>query len=51
MPAALAAADFIPARRAGHGAVREICELILAGRTAPAQIARYKAGMQRSKSA
>ena len=32
MPAALAAADVVPARAAGHGAVREICELILAGR-------------------
>jgi 3-deoxy-D-manno-octulosonate 8-phosphate phosphatase (KDO 8-P phosphatase) len=32
MPAALAAADVVPARPAGHGAVREICELILAAR-------------------
>jgi 3-deoxy-D-manno-octulosonate 8-phosphate phosphatase (KDO 8-P phosphatase) len=32
MPAALAAADFVPARAAGHGAVREICELLLASR-------------------
>ena len=32
MPAALAAADIVPARPAGHGAVREICELILAAR-------------------
>jgi 3-deoxy-D-manno-octulosonate 8-phosphate phosphatase (KDO 8-P phosphatase) len=32
MPAALAAADLVPARAAGHGAVREICELILAAR-------------------
>ena len=32
MPAALAAADYATARPAGHGAVREICELILATR-------------------
>lgn len=32
MPSALAAADIIPARPAGRGAVREICELILAAR-------------------
>ena len=32
MPAALAAADCVPERAAGHGAVREICELILAAR-------------------
>ena len=32
MPAALAAADLVPKRAAGHGAVREICELILAAR-------------------
>lgn len=32
MPAALAVADFVPARAAGHGAVREICELLLASR-------------------
>ena len=30
MPSALAAAAIIPQRAAGHGAVREICELILA---------------------
>lgn len=30
MPAALAAAGYVTARRAGHGAVREICEHILA---------------------
>ena len=30
MPAALRAADFVPARPAGHGAVREVCEQILA---------------------
>lgn len=29
LPAALAAADFITARRAGRGAVREVCEHIL----------------------
>ena len=32
MPAALAAAGLVPKRAAGHGAVREICELILAAR-------------------
>jgi 3-deoxy-D-manno-octulosonate 8-phosphate phosphatase (KDO 8-P phosphatase) len=30
MPAALAVAGYVPTRAAGHGAVREICELILA---------------------
>lgn len=30
MPSALAAAKFVPARPAGHGAVREVCEQILA---------------------
>ncbi len=30
MPAALAAADYVPARPAGRGAVREVCELVLA---------------------
>lgn len=32
MPAALKAARYVPARAAGHGAVREICEHILAAR-------------------
>lgn len=32
MPAALEAADYITVRRAGHGAVREVCEHILAHR-------------------
>jgi 3-deoxy-D-manno-octulosonate 8-phosphate phosphatase (KDO 8-P phosphatase) len=32
MPAALAAADLVPRRPAGHGAVREICELLLSAR-------------------
>jgi 3-deoxy-D-manno-octulosonate 8-phosphate phosphatase (KDO 8-P phosphatase) len=32
MPAALAAADYITKRVAGNGAVREVCEHILAGR-------------------
>lgn len=32
MPAALDAAAVVPGRAAGHGAVREICELILAAR-------------------
>ncbi|MDD3180295.1 MAG: HAD hydrolase family protein [Opitutaceae bacterium] len=32
IPAALAAADCVPVRAAGHGAVREICEHILAAR-------------------
>ena len=35
MPAALAAADFVARRPAGHGAVREVCEQILA---APVQV-------------
>ncbi len=34
MPAALAAAGFVPARLAGHGAVREVCEQLLAARAA-----------------
>jgi 3-deoxy-D-manno-octulosonate 8-phosphate phosphatase (KDO 8-P phosphatase) len=32
MPAALKAADYVPARPAGRGAVREVCEHILANR-------------------
>ena len=32
MPAALKAADYVPARPAGQGAVREVCEHILAHR-------------------
>lgn len=32
MPAALKAADYVPARPAGQGAVREVCEHILANR-------------------
>lgn len=32
MPAARAAAELVPARPAGHGAVREVCEQILAHR-------------------
>lgn len=32
MPAARQAAGFVPARPAGHGAVREVCEHILANR-------------------
>ena len=32
MPSALAAADCVPVRPAGHGAVREICEHLLAAR-------------------
>ena len=32
MPAALEVAKIVPKRAAGHGAVREICELILAAR-------------------
>lgn len=32
MPSALRAAKFTPARPAGHGAVREVCEQILAAR-------------------
>ncbi len=34
MPAALAAASYVPSRPAGHGAVREVCDLILAARPA-----------------
>lgn len=32
MPAALSAADYVTARAAGHGAVREVCEHLLAAR-------------------
>ena len=32
MPAARKAADLVPQRAAGHGAVREVCEQILVGR-------------------
>lgn len=32
MPAALKAADYVPIRAAGHGAVREVCEHILTTR-------------------
>jgi 3-deoxy-D-manno-octulosonate 8-phosphate phosphatase (KDO 8-P phosphatase) len=32
MPPALAVADYVPKRLAGHGAVREVCEHILAAR-------------------
>jgi 3-deoxy-D-manno-octulosonate 8-phosphate phosphatase (KDO 8-P phosphatase) len=32
MPAALKAADYVPGRAAGHGAVREVCEHILVNR-------------------
>ena len=32
MPSALKAADYVPARAAGEGAVREVCEQILAAR-------------------
>jgi 3-deoxy-D-manno-octulosonate 8-phosphate phosphatase (KDO 8-P phosphatase) len=32
MPSALAAARYVPPRPAGHGAVREVCEQILAAR-------------------
>jgi 3-deoxy-D-manno-octulosonate 8-phosphate phosphatase (KDO 8-P phosphatase) len=34
MPAALAAAGYVPPRAAGHGAVREVCEQILAAQSA-----------------
>ncbi|MEI6861405.1 MAG: HAD hydrolase family protein [Verrucomicrobiota bacterium] len=37
MPAALAAAGFVPTRPAGHGAVREVCDRLLAAR-APANV-------------
>jgi 3-deoxy-D-manno-octulosonate 8-phosphate phosphatase (KDO 8-P phosphatase) len=33
MPAALAAADYVTTRRAGHGAVREVCEHLFAARS------------------
>ena len=33
MPAAMQAADYVTARSAGHGAVREVCEQILAHRS------------------
>ncbi len=36
MPAALGVADFVPGRPAGLGAVREVCEHLLAGRGAAA---------------
>jgi 3-deoxy-D-manno-octulosonate 8-phosphate phosphatase (KDO 8-P phosphatase) len=32
MPSALAAANYVTHRRGGHGAVREVCELILSAR-------------------
>jgi 3-deoxy-D-manno-octulosonate 8-phosphate phosphatase (KDO 8-P phosphatase) len=35
MPAALKAARFVPARPAGRGAVREVCEHLLAARSSP----------------
>ena len=35
MPEALAAADYVAQRAAGRGAVREICELLLASRVTP----------------
>jgi 3-deoxy-D-manno-octulosonate 8-phosphate phosphatase (KDO 8-P phosphatase) len=37
MPAALAAADYVTKRAAGHGAVREICERLLAARVPPSR--------------
>jgi len=36
LPAALKAADFVTRRQAGHGAVREVCDLLLSAR-APAR--------------
>jgi 3-deoxy-D-manno-octulosonate 8-phosphate phosphatase (KDO 8-P phosphatase) len=35
MPPAISAADYVTARLPGHGAVREVCEHILAARVAP----------------
>jgi 3-deoxy-D-manno-octulosonate 8-phosphate phosphatase (KDO 8-P phosphatase) len=35
MPAALNAADYVTRRTAGHGAVREVCELLLAAQVTP----------------
>ena len=34
MPVAIAAADLVTQREAGHGAVREVCDLLVASRTA-----------------
>jgi 3-deoxy-D-manno-octulosonate 8-phosphate phosphatase (KDO 8-P phosphatase) len=36
LPAALAAADYVTRRAAGYGAVREVCDLLLLSRAAPA---------------
>lgn len=36
LPAALKAADYVTRRHAGYGAVREVCDLLLAARAAPA---------------
>jgi 3-deoxy-D-manno-octulosonate 8-phosphate phosphatase (KDO 8-P phosphatase) len=42
MDAALAAADYITQRNAGHGAVREVCERLLASRFAAGEGSREK---------
>ena len=47
MPTALAAADFVPTRPAGAGAVREVCDLILAaqpGNKTAAAVTKKRAG-------
>jgi 3-deoxy-D-manno-octulosonate 8-phosphate phosphatase (KDO 8-P phosphatase) len=56
MPATLAAAQYVTTRHAGHGAVREVCEHLLAARAAanktgrqPAQSAGSKASKARSQ--
>ncbi len=40
MPAALAAADYVTTREAGHGAVREVCDHLLTNRAAAGRAAR-----------
>lgn len=37
MPSAIAAADYVTSRAAGHGAVREVCEHLLAAAEGPGQ--------------
>lgn len=49
MPSVLAAADVVTTREAGHGAVREICDALLASRT-PAKTSRSQSPSARSKS-
>ncbi|MGH7956909.1 MAG: KdsC family phosphatase [Opitutaceae bacterium] len=49
MSAALAAADYVTWRPAGRGAVREICERLLAARLAPSAASRVGALRERSR--